>query len=54
MENSQVAIVASVFILSLILATTVKFFAFSHSFTNPASSIAGHHNQVVGRLAKFI
>lgn len=54
MENSPLAIAVSVFILSLILATTVKFLVFSHSFTNPASSIAGHHNQVVGRLAKFI
>lgn len=46
--------ITSVLIVSLMLTTTAYFFAFSASFNVPGVSKTGHHNQVVGRLTKYI
>jgi hypothetical protein len=46
--------IVSVLIVGLIFATVAYFFTFSASFKVPVASKAGHHNQVVGRLAKYI
>jgi hypothetical protein len=46
--------VFSVLMLGLIFATVAYFFTFSTSFKVPVASKAGHHNQVVGRLTKYI
>jgi len=46
--------IASVLIVSLILAATAYFFAFSTSFNLPEASKTRHHTSASGRLAKFI
>jgi hypothetical protein len=46
--------IVSVLIVGLIFATVAYFFTFSASFKVPVASKAGHHNQVVGRLTKYI
>jgi hypothetical protein len=46
--------IVSVLMVSLIFATIAYFFVFSASFKVPDASKAGHHNSVVGRIAKYI
>jgi hypothetical protein len=46
--------IVSILIVGLTFATIAYFFTFSESFKVPVASKAGHHNQVVGRLAKSI
>jgi hypothetical protein len=46
--------IISAFIVSLIFATTIIFFALSKSFTAPGASKAWHHKTVVFRHTKFI
>jgi hypothetical protein len=46
--------IVSVLMVGLIFATIAYFFSLSASFKTPVASKAGHHSQVVGRLAKYI
>jgi hypothetical protein len=46
--------IVSAFIVSLIFATTIIFFAPSAGFTAPAAYKAGHHNSVASQHVRFI